>query len=85
MNYCDHTYNARALSKISQSMFLTKTIDTFTIGLRRADIVEEMGRIKPKTVAELMYIANRFADSEHACHYKRTRSPKDDGVNRYTN
>jgi hypothetical protein len=37
-----------------------RAIDAFTIGLRQADLVEEMGRIKPKIVAELMDIANRF-------------------------
>jgi hypothetical protein len=37
-----------------------------------------MGRIKPRTVLELMNIANRFADAEDACNNKRTRSPEDD-------
>jgi hypothetical protein len=44
-----------------------KAIDAFIVGLRRGDLVEEMGRIKPKTVSELMDIANRFADGEDAC------------------
>jgi hypothetical protein len=42
-----------------------------------------MGRIKPRTVSELMEIANRFPDSEDACNNKRTRSPEDDRGNRY--
>jgi hypothetical protein len=42
-----------------------------------------MGRIKPKTVSELMGVANRFADREDACNNKRTRSPEDDRRNRY--
>jgi hypothetical protein len=42
-----------------------------------------MGRIKPRTVSELMDIANRFADGEDACNNKRTRSPEDDRGNRY--
>jgi hypothetical protein len=42
-----------------------------------------MGRIKPKTVSDLMDIANRFADGEDACNNKRTRSPADDRGNRY--
>jgi hypothetical protein len=42
-----------------------------------------MGRIKPRTVSELMDIANRFTDSEDACNNKRTRSPEDDRGNRY--
>jgi hypothetical protein len=62
-----------------------RAIDAFTIGLRQADLVDEMGRIKPKTVAELMDIANRFADGEDACHNKRTRSPEDDRGNRHSN
>jgi hypothetical protein len=42
-----------------------------------------MGRIKPRTVSDLMDIANRFTDGEEACNNKRTGSPKDDRGNRY--
>jgi hypothetical protein len=42
-----------------------------------------MGKIKPKTVSELMDIANRFVDGEDTCNNKRTRSPEDDRGNRY--
>jgi hypothetical protein len=42
-----------------------------------------MGRIKLKTVSDLMDIANRFADGEDVCNNKRTRSPEDDRGNRY--
>jgi hypothetical protein len=31
-----------------------RAIDAFTLGLRRGDLVKEMGRIKPRTVSELM-------------------------------
>jgi hypothetical protein len=44
-----------------------------------------MGHIKPKIVAELMDIANRFTNGEDACHNKRMRSPEDDRANRYIN
>jgi hypothetical protein len=44
-----------------------------------------MGQIKPKIVAELMDIANRFVDAEDASHNKRTRSPEDDRGNMYSN
>jgi hypothetical protein len=37
-----------------------------------------MGRIRPKTVSDLMDIANRFVDGEDACNNKQTRSPEDD-------
>jgi hypothetical protein len=60
-----------------------RAIDAFIVGLRRGDLVEEMGRIKPKTVSDLMDIANRFVDGEDACNNKRTRSPEDDRGNRY--
>jgi hypothetical protein len=60
-----------------------RAIDAFITGLRRRDLVEEMGRIKPKTVLDLMDVVNRFADGEDACNNKRTRSPEDDRRNRY--
>jgi hypothetical protein len=60
-----------------------RAIDAFIIGLRRGDLVEEMGRMKLKIVSELMDVANRFADGEDACNNKRTRSPEDDRRNRY--
>jgi hypothetical protein len=49
-----------------------RAIDAFIVGLRRGDLVEEMGRIKPKTVSDSMEIANRFADGEDACNNKHT-------------
>jgi hypothetical protein len=60
-----------------------RAIDAFILGLRRGDLVEEMGRIKPKTISNLMDITNRFADGEDACNSKRTRSPEDDRGKRY--
>jgi hypothetical protein len=47
-----------------------RAIDALIVGLRRGDLVEEMARIKPKTVSDLMDIANRFADGEDACNNK---------------
>jgi hypothetical protein len=47
-----------------------RAIDAFTLRLRREDLVEEMGRLKPKIVSDLMDIANRFADGEDACNNK---------------
>jgi hypothetical protein len=58
-------------------------IDAFMLGLQRGDLVEEMGRIKPKIVSDLMDIVNKFADGEDACDNKRTRSPEYDRGNRY--
>jgi hypothetical protein len=51
-----------------------RAIDAFTAGLRRSDLVEEIGRARPTTVAELMEQANKFADGEDAYNNKRERS-----------
>jgi hypothetical protein len=47
-----------------------RAIDTFTLGLRRGDQVKEMGRIKPKTLSDLMDIANKFAEGKVAQFYQ---------------
>jgi hypothetical protein len=48
-----------------------RAIDAFSSGLRRTDLVEEIGRARPKTVSELMKTANRFADGEDTYNNKR--------------
>jgi hypothetical protein len=58
-----------------------RAIDAFSAGLRRSDLVEEIGRTKPRTVSELMGVANRFADGEDAYNNKRGRSPEVDRAN----
>jgi hypothetical protein len=59
-----------------------RAIDVFLARLRRSDLVEEVGRIKPKIVSELMEVANRFADGEDAYNNKRGRSPEVDKTSR---
>jgi hypothetical protein len=59
-----------------------RVVDAFSVGLRRSDLVEELGRTKPRTVSELMEVANRFADGEDAYNNKRGRSPKVDRASR---
>jgi hypothetical protein len=44
--------------------------------------VEEIGRTRPTTVAELMEEANKFADGEDAYNNKRGRSPEVDRISR---
>jgi hypothetical protein len=44
--------------------------------------VEEVGRTRPRTVSELMEVANRFADGEDAYNNKRGRSPEVDRASR---
>jgi hypothetical protein len=59
-----------------------RAIDAFSSGLRRSDLVEEIGRTRPKTVSELMEVANRFADGEDAYNNKRGHSPEVDKTSR---
>jgi hypothetical protein len=59
-----------------------RAIDAFSAGLHRSDLVEEIGRTRPTTVAELMEEANRFADGENAYNNKRGCSPEVDRTSR---
>jgi hypothetical protein len=59
-----------------------RAIYAFSAGLHRSDLVEEIGRVKPRTVSELMEIANRFADGEDSYNNKRGRSPEVDKSSR---
>jgi hypothetical protein len=59
-----------------------RAVDAFMVGLRRLDLVEELGRTRPKTVSELMEIASRFADGEDAYNNKRAHSPEVDRASR---
>jgi hypothetical protein len=59
-----------------------RAVDAFLAGLHHSDLVEELGRPKPKTVSKLMEVANRFADGEDAYNNKRGRSPEVDRARR---
>jgi hypothetical protein len=55
-----------------------RAIDAFLAGLRHLDLMEELGRTRPRTVLELLEVANRFADGEDAYKNKRAHSPEFD-------
>jgi hypothetical protein len=59
-----------------------RAIDAFLAGLPRSDLVEEIGRIKPRIVSKLMEVANRFTDGEDAYNNKMGCSPEVDRVSR---
>jgi hypothetical protein len=59
-----------------------RAIDAFSAGLRHSDLVEEVGRTRPRMVSELMEIANRFADGEDTYNNKRGHSPEVDRASR---
>jgi hypothetical protein len=64
---------------------LRRAVDAFAFGLRRSDLVEELGRTKPRAVLDLMEIANRFTDGEDSYHSKRESSPEYDRSSRQHN
>jgi hypothetical protein len=51
-------------------------------GLHCSDLIEEVGRTKPRIVSELIEVANRFADGEDAYNNKQRRSPEVDRASR---
>jgi hypothetical protein len=55
----------------AEDVFDERAIDAFSARLRCSDLVEEVGRIKPTTMSELMEVANRFTDGEDAYNNKR--------------
>jgi hypothetical protein len=70
------------IKNLAEDVSDERAIDAFSAGLRRSDLVEEIGRTKPRTVSELMEVANRFADGEDAYNNKRERSPEVDRASR---
>jgi hypothetical protein len=59
-----------------------RAIDAYSSGLRHSDLVEEIGRTRPRTLSELMEVANRFTDGKDVYHNKRGRSPEVDKTSR---
>jgi hypothetical protein len=59
-----------------------RAVDAFSAGLCRSDLVEELGRTRPKTVSKLIEIASRFADGEDAYNNKRAHSLEVDRASR---
>src|SRR3954470_19309118 len=59
-----------------------RTIDAFKEGIKRPDFKEELGRVKPKTLDHLMYIANRWADGEDSVHRAHSEEEDDYGQRR---
>jgi ssDNA-binding replication factor A large subunit len=55
-----------------------RVINTFKCDLRRRELKEELGCVKPKAIAHLVDIANRWADGKESLHNNRVRSVDDD-------
>jgi cobalamin biosynthesis protein CobT len=66
----------------AENIFDERAIDAFNNGLHRTDFVEELGRVRPKTMGELMDLANTWASGEDAASNKRARSPEEEQARR---
>jgi hypothetical protein len=79
---CSYIQRWSLIKNSAEDVSDERAIDSFSSGLRRADLVEEIGRTRPRTVSELMETTNRFADGEDAYNNKRGRSPEVDKTSR---
>jgi hypothetical protein len=75
---CSYIQRWSVIKNSAEDISDEQAIDTFSVGLHRSDLVEEIGRTRPMTVAKLMEEANKFADGEDAYNNKRGRSPEVD-------
>jgi hypothetical protein len=66
----------------AEDVFDERAVDAFLASLCRSDLVEELGRRRPKMVSELIEITSRFADGEDAYNHKRARLPEVERTNR---
>jgi hypothetical protein len=79
---CSYIQRWSIIKNSAEDVSDERAIDAFSSGLRRSDLVEEIGRTRPMTVSELMEVAKRFADGEDAYNNKRGRSPEVDKSSR---
>jgi hypothetical protein len=81
-NLCSYIQRWSIIKNSAEDVSDERAVDAFSAGLHRSDLVEELGRTKPRTVLELMEVANRFANGEDAYNNKRGRSPEVDRASR---
>jgi hypothetical protein len=73
---CSYIQRWSIIRNSAENVSDERAVDAFSVGLRRSDLVEELGRARPRTISELMEVANRFADGEDAYNNKWGRSPE---------
>jgi hypothetical protein len=79
---CSYIQRWSVIKNLAEDVSDERAIDAFSAGLCRLDLMEEIGRIKPRIVSKLMEVANRFADGEDAYNNKRGCSPEVDRASR---
>jgi hypothetical protein len=79
---CSYIQRWSVIKNSAEDVSDERAIDAFLSGLRCLDLVEEIGRTRPRTVSELMEVANRFTDGEDAYNNKKGHSPEVDRASR---
>jgi hypothetical protein len=79
---CSYIQQWSVIKNSAKDVSDERAIDAFLAGLHRSDLMENIGRTRPTTVAELMEEVNRFANGEDAYNNKRGRSPEADRTSR---
>jgi hypothetical protein len=79
---CSYIQQWSIIKNSTEDVSDERAVDVFSAGFHRLDLVEELGRTRPKTVSELIEIASRFADGEDAYNNKRARSLEVDRASR---
>jgi hypothetical protein len=79
---CSYIHQWSIIKNSAEDVSSERAVDAFTAGLRHSDLVEELGRARPKMVSELIEIASRFADREDTYNNKRAHSPEVDRASR---
>jgi hypothetical protein len=79
---CSYIQRWSVIKNSAEDVSDERAIDAFSAGFRRSDLVEEVGRTKPRTVSKLMEVTNRFSDREDAYNNKRGCSPEVDRASR---
>jgi hypothetical protein len=79
---CSYIQRWSVIKNSAEDVSNERAIEAFSSGLRCSDLVEEIGRRRPRTVSELMEVAKRFADGEDAYNNKRGHSLEVDRASR---
>jgi hypothetical protein len=61
---CSYIHRWSIIKNSAEDISDERVVDAFSAGLRRSDLVEELGRTRPRIVSELMEVANKFIDGE---------------------
>jgi hypothetical protein len=79
---CSYILRWSIIKNSTEDVSNERAVHAFSAGLCYLDLMEELGRTRPKTVSELIEIASRFANGEDAYNNKRAHSLEVDSASR---